>query len=74
MEVTKDTNHETHILPREKNTSTYIFTLTIPYLHHNPLPPFIGSICLYIHCHILNTNIINIFPATNNKLKKEKHN
>jgi hypothetical protein len=46
MEVTKDTNHETQILPREKNTSTYIFTLTIHYLHHNPIAPFISSICL----------------------------
>ncbi len=63
---------QTHILPRRKNTSTYLVTTTSTY--HNPLTPFIFSTCPYLHCCILDTNVITRFSSTNNNLEKERHN
>ncbi len=65
-------NLQTHILPRRKNTSTYLITTTST--HHNPLTPFTSSTCPYLHCHIFDTNIITKFSSTNNKHQKERHN
>ncbi len=63
---------QTYILPRRKNTSTYLITTTSTY--HNPLAPFIFSTCPYLHCPILDTNVITRFSSTDNNLEKERHN
>lgn len=62
-------NLQTHILPRRKNTSTYLIATSST--HHNPLAPFISPTCPYLHCRMLDTNIITKFSSTNNKLEKK---
>jgi hypothetical protein len=67
----KDTNLQTWISTiYKKNTNIYLLIPTTKKPCHDLFPPYIYSICAYLHHHILDINITR-FLATNNKLEKK---
>jgi hypothetical protein len=63
-----------HINGKHKETYFYKLAHTFAQLSHcTSLAPFILSHQPYLHCNILNTNIITIFPISSNKPVKKNH-